>query len=223
MALNEIAKHFYEKEVDRLLDLDDRDIIKNKFLDMRSQIDDLYVELGERARRIVELEKESERPATGGVDRVFAFGKEMDIRELFDELLKVNKRIAELESELEHSREYTEALRGVLGLRSAKENIELANKLYGLNFEVSDDEEPLPFSCDKCEEETKTELPTMPIDVASMLINATIEYPTISLLKAFGAGETSVADKYSKSDLREIAEHLLVYCNNSDENSNTKS
>lgn len=117
MALNEIAKHFYEKEVDRLLDLDDRDIIKNKFLDMRSQIDDLYVELGERARRI-----------------------------------------AELESKLEHSREYTKALRGMLGLRSAKENIELANKLYGLNFEVPDDEEPLPFSSDEFEEGLEEEL-----------------------------------------------------------------
>lgn len=101
MALNETAKHFYEKEIERLLELGDKNIIKEKFLDMRSQIDDLYVELGERARRIVELEKESKRPATGGVDRVFAFGKEMDIRELFDELLKANKRISELESELE--------------------------------------------------------------------------------------------------------------------------
>lgn len=128
MALNEIAKHFYEKEVDRLLDLDDRDIIKNKFIDMRSQIDDLYVELGERARRIVELEKESERPTTGGADRVFAFGKEMDIRELFDELLKANKRIAELESEL-----------------SVKEDLlKIKNGLC--------EEEPLPFSCDACSE-----------------------------------------------------------------------
>lgn len=84
-------------------------------------------------------------------------------------------------------------------------------------------EEPLPFSSDEHEEETKTELPTMPIDVASMLINATAEYPTNSFQKAFGAGETSFADKYSKSDLREIAEHLLVYCNNSDEDSDTQS
>lgn len=85
----------------------------------------------------------------------------------------------------------------------------------GLKKQISELEEKL-----SAEQEMK--LPSLPIEVASMLINATIEYPTISLLKAFGAGETSVADKYSKSDLKEIAEHLLVYCNNSDEDSDTQ-
>lgn len=70
---------------------------------------------------------------------------------------------------------------------------------------------------EKLSAKQETELSTMPIDVASMLINATVEYPTKSFQKAFGAGETSFADKYSKSDLREIAEHLIVFCNNDDE------
>lgn len=70
---------------------------------------------------------------------------------------------------------------------------------------------------EKLSAKQETEFPIMPIDVASMLINATVEYPTKSFQKAFGAGETSFADKYSKSDLREIAEHLIVFCNNDDE------
>lgn len=70
-----------------------------------------------------------------------------------DEIKDLKKKISKLESELERSREYTETLRRMLGLRSAKENIELANKLYGLNFEVPDDEEPLPFSSDEYKEE----------------------------------------------------------------------
>lgn len=63
-----------------------------------------------------------------------------------DEISALKKQIYELESELEHSKEYTKSLRGMLGLRSAKENIELANKLYEFNFEVPDEKEPLPFS-----------------------------------------------------------------------------
>lgn len=72
---------------------------------------------------------------------------------------------------------------------------------------------------EKLEKENETvELPLEPIDVASMLINARVEYETSSLQRAFGAGEKALADKYSDDDLRQIAEHLLVYCNyNSEE------
>lgn len=58
MALNEIGIHFYEKEIDRLLDSENREIIIGKFVDLQSTIDDLYVELQDRARRISELESE---------------------------------------------------------------------------------------------------------------------------------------------------------------------
>ena len=61
------------------------------------------------------------------------------------------------------------------------------------------------------------ELPSEPIKVAEMLIDATGTYKTNSLSRAFGAGDTGTYNLYSKSDLKQIAEHLLVYCNNSDE------
>lgn len=61
------------------------------------------------------------------------------------------------------------------------------------------------------------ELPLMPIDVASMIINAKTTYETNSVQRAFGEGDTIIADRYSKNDLREIAIHLLVYCQNEDE------
>mgnify|MGYP000756261933 CR=1 FL=1 len=60
-------------------------------------------------------------------------------------------------------------------------------------------------------------LPLEPVDAASMLINARIEYETNSLQRAFGAGEKALADRYSDDDLRQIAEHLLVYCNHNSE------
>lgn len=57
-------------------------------------------------------------------------------------------------------------------------------------------------------------LPDEPIDVASMLINATITVEpsksgTLSLLHD---KEPQTFAKYDTNQLREIAEHLLVYC-----------
>ena len=57
------------------------------------------------------------------------------------------------------------------------------------------------------------ELPCEPISVAEMLINAKIEYEPTSLQKAlFKTDGKCLADKYSDDDLKQIAEHLLVYC-----------
>ena len=61
------------------------------------------------------------------------------------------------------------------------------------------------------------ELPKEPIKVAEMLIDEKITYETSSIAKAFGAGDTGTCNLYSNSDLRQIAEHLLVYCNNSED------
>lgn len=60
----------------------------------------------------------------------------------------------------------------------------------------------------------KTELPNEPIKVAEMLIDAQGTYETNIIQRKFGAKEIETYTMYSKSDLRQIAEHLLVYCNN---------
>lgn len=65
--------------------------------------------------------------------------------------------------------------------------------------------------------ERKFELPIEPIKIASMLIDATETYETSSLAKRFGAGDTATYKLYSNADLRQIAEHLLVYCGNYEE------
>ncbi len=61
----------------------------------------------------------------------------------------------------------------------------------------------------------KQEFPTEPIKVADLLIHDTCVYEN-KLFKGY-LGYTSVVNRYSKSDLRQIAEHLLVYCNNAEE------
>ena len=61
------------------------------------------------------------------------------------------------------------------------------------------------------------ELQKEPIKVAEMLIDAKRTYEISSIARAFGVGDTETYNLYSKSDLRQIAEHLLVYCNNSED------
>lgn len=63
-------------------------------------------------------------------------------------------------------------------------------------------------------EESKQSLPDEPIDVASMLINATItvQPDNFGSLSPLHDKEPQVFSKYDANQLREIAEHLLVYC-----------
>ena len=60
-------------------------------------------------------------------------------------------------------------------------------------------------------------LPHEPIKVAEMLIDATETYRTSSLAKMLGGRDTATYELYSNADLRQIAEHLLVYCGNYEE------
>ena len=55
-------------------------------------------------------------------------------------------------------------------------------------------------------------LPSEPVSVANMLINAKEEYEPTSLEKALCSNIKPLVDKYSINDLKQIAEHLLVYC-----------
>lgn len=52
----------------------------------------------------------------------------------------------------------------------------------------------------------KLELPAKPIKVADMLISATVTYKNL-------LNKEQEYQIFDKSDLRQIAEHLLVYCN----------
>lgn len=57
-------------------------------------------------------------------------------------------------------------------------------------------------------------LPYEPIAVAEFLINRTEKYEHNSFMKAFTGNEQGIYNIYGISELRQIAEHLLVYCNN---------
>lgn len=55
-------------------------------------------------------------------------------------------------------------------------------------------------------------LPSEPVSVANILINAKEEYEPTSLEKVLCKDINPLVDKYSIDDLEQIAEHLLVYC-----------
>lgn len=60
-------------------------------------------------------------------------------------------------------------------------------------------------------------LPTEPIRVADMLINAEGEYEHNPITKALYGEDKGTYRIFDVSELRQIAEHLLVYCNHNEE------
>lgn len=64
------------------------------------------------------------------------------------------------------------------------------------------------------------DLPESPIECATLLIDSCFEYDTSSFQRAFGMGEKACDKRYSVSELRQIAEHLLVYCKHNEESDN---
>lgn len=64
------------------------------------------------------------------------------------------------------------------------------------------------------------DLPESPIECATLLIDSCFEYDASSFQRAFGMGEKACDKRYSVSELRQIAEHLLVYCKHNEESEN---
>lgn len=65
----------------------------------------------------------------------------------------------------------------------------------------------------KSDKEITDSLPTEPIKVADMLINAEGEYEHNPLAKALCGEDKGTYRIFNIGELRQIAEHLLVYCN----------
>lgn len=60
-------------------------------------------------------------------------------------------------------------------------------------------------------------LPSTPIECAEMLINVEDEYDAAPLIRAVAKVEKVQVKRYSVSELRQIAEHLLIYCNHAED------
>lgn len=94
---------------------------------------------------------------------------------------------------------------------------EILEELFGMTHDV---EKPGAFKeilREKVNEKISNFIPTEPIKVADMLINAEGEYEHNPLVKKICGNDKGTYQIFDISELRQIAEHLLVYCNHNKE------
>lgn len=101
----------------------------------------------------------------------------------------------------------------------------ILEELFGVKHDAVKYGEFEQFLRDKVTEKASNFLPAEPIKVADMLISAAYTRKKgdmeKALHKAFGNNEDTFTESvYSVSELRQIAEHLLIYCNHNEEDEN---
>lgn len=95
---------------------------------------------------------------------------------------------------------------------------DILEKLFGVRHDMVD--KPDEFEkilSEKVKGNITDFLPEEPIKVVDMLINAEGEYEHNPVAKAFCGKDNGAYRIFDVSDLRQIAEHLLIYCNHNDE------
>lgn len=115
-------------------------------------------------------------------------------------------KIKELEKQLDRSQTTINQIDDIL------------EKLFGARhdtFEKPDEFEKI--LSERAKGDVTDFLPTEPIKVADMLINAEGEYERNPLEKAFCGTDKGTYRIFEISELRQIAEHLLIYCNHNKE------
>lgn len=95
-------------------------------------------------------------------------------------------------------------------------------ELFGVTFEICETREDFDGFKKCLEKHIKTAaildlLPTEPIKVADMLINAEGQYERNIIEKAIYGNDKGAYNLFSASELRQIAEHLIMYCNSNKE------
>lgn len=122
---------------------------------------------------------------------------------------KFNQETAKIQCENERLKTTINQIDGIL------------EELFGVKHDAVEYGEFEQFLRDKVTEKVSDFLPTEPIKVADMLISTAYTRKKgnmeMALHKAFGNNaDTVIENVYSISELRQIAEHLLVYCNHNE-------
>ncbi len=90
----------------------------------------------------------------------------------------------------------------------------ILEKLFGVRHDtVGKPDEFEKILSERAKGNVRDFLPTEPIKVADMLINAEGEYEHNPITKAFCGTDKDTYRIFDISELKQIAEHLLVYCN----------
>lgn len=126
------------------------------------------------------------------------------------QIAEYQKKIEELERELKY-KDRTKMFETLMENTSGEAKEHLGRRMYKnlrcvLLYEKTADEVNI-----------SDYLPTEPIKVADMLINAEEEYEHNPLAKKICGNDKGVYRIFDISELRQIAEHLLIYCNHNTE------
>lgn len=130
------------------------------------------------------------------------------IGKLNNDVKKAQKKIAELKEELEElKKEHAATLWEYCDSVKKEEHEKALNQIERDQAKIA--ELISEIDCKRSEI-----MPDEPIKAADCLIHAKGTRETNAIQRMCGAGPYENYDLYSVSDLREIAEHLLAYCNN---------
>lgn len=151
-------------------------------------------------------------------------------KERDSQIVEYQEKIEELNGKLKiqitattYAEEYVNSLKKELERSQTTINQidEILEELFGVTHGVAKPNGFKEILREKVAEKIADFLPSEPIKVADMLISATYIRQKGSmgkiLHKAFGNNSDTVTENvYSESELRQIAEHLLVYCNHNE-------
>lgn len=124
--------------------------------------------------------------------------------ELNCEAYKTIKESERLKAELQHKETTINQIDDIL------------NELFGVTHDVTNKPNEFKEILKEKIENSKTIadfLPAEPIKVADMLISAEVEYERNVIGKAFYGNDKGTYNLFDISELRQVSEHLLVYCN----------
>lgn len=131
-------------------------------------------------------------------------------RKAFEEAKKERDcRIAEYQNRTEKDKTELERARSIIDQID-----DILEKLFGVRHDTA--EKPDEFEkilADRAKGNVTDFFPTEPIKVADMLINSEGEYEHNPLVKKICGTDKGTYRIFDVSELRQIAEHLLVYCN----------
>lgn len=120
----------------------------------------------------------------------------------------------------EHDKIFTDEIKKLKYELDRKENTinqidDILNKLFGIRHDVGKPNEFEEILKEKIYGNITIEdfLPAEPIKVADMLISAEVEYEHTPIMKTLCKTDKGTYKLFEIKELRQIAEHLLVYCN----------
>lgn len=170
------------------------------------QLADKYLRLQERFNQYTEVIQDITNKLPEELKNGTEFHLEIDC--LQSEVEKYRKAFEDAKKERDY--QIAEYQKRIEELTDEKESIEMRLKL------LKKDRDDLREEVEKLKK-TQVFSNLTPIEIANMLINAEGEYEHNPLAKALYKEDKGIYRIFEVSELRQIAEHLLVYCNHNGE------